>query len=212
MPSESADSEMPPQPCRDQLRLDRQARVGILRNPKEPPPLPLRKAALTGRWVDLRSRRRLRRQGIDLPPLAAMPHAASAPPHLPAGDGQGARIDIDRLMTEMDGRASTRPARQPFAHGFRGGAEDMVAARLRQSLRELSEAATPESLAAPPIAGASAAAMPEPDTGDAAASRSASPSVAPVGRGRRFAVGMLAGLALASFVALVASLAMPHLP
>jgi hypothetical protein len=52
----------PDAPTRHQLRLDRQARVGILRNLKEPPRLPPRKAALTGKWLDLRSRRRLRRQ------------------------------------------------------------------------------------------------------------------------------------------------------
>ena len=57
----------PPAPTRHQMRLDRQARVGILRNLKEPPRLPPRKAALTGKWLDLRSRRRLRRQGIGLP-------------------------------------------------------------------------------------------------------------------------------------------------
>lgn len=52
-------------PSRHQMRLDRQARVGILRNLREPPRLPPRKAPLTGKWMDLRSARRLHRQGLE---------------------------------------------------------------------------------------------------------------------------------------------------
>lgn len=41
------------------MRLDRLARTGIRSNPREPQQLLPRAAVLTGRWVDLRSRRRL---------------------------------------------------------------------------------------------------------------------------------------------------------
>jgi hypothetical protein len=71
----------PDAPTRHQLRLDRQARVGILRNLKEPPRLPPRKAALTGKWLDLRSRRRLRRQGVELTATDAATDMPS--PHRP---------------------------------------------------------------------------------------------------------------------------------
>ena len=50
---------------RDQMRLDRQARTGIQRNPHEPQRLLPRAAVLTGRWVDLRSRRRLGRDVLE---------------------------------------------------------------------------------------------------------------------------------------------------
>jgi hypothetical protein len=129
---------------RQQMRLDRQARVGILRNPKEPPRLPPRKAVLTGKWLDLRSRRRLRRDGLDLGPAPDMGEGTAGATLLRARNGRIAAIDIDRLMAEAEAHEGGRAARRPFAQGFRAGVEgnapahDDVAERLRQSLRTLS--------------------------------------------------------------------------
>lgn len=51
--------------------LERQARVGILRNPNNPPLPPQRKARLTGKWPNLQSTRR--------PQARAQPDTAAAP-------------------------------------------------------------------------------------------------------------------------------------
>jgi len=141
--SEGDYSEPFPLLSRDQMRLDRQARVGILRNPKEPPRLPPRKAALTGKWLDLRSRRRLRRQGPEPVSFAAVAEAVPDTPVSRSDAGRMSRIDVARLMAEVELREAARPARKPFAQGYRGGAESQaaqseeVAERLRENLREL---------------------------------------------------------------------------
>ncbi|WP_209427107.1 hypothetical protein [Pararhodobacter sp. SW119] len=115
-----------------------------MRNPKEPPRLPPRKAVLTGKWLDLRSRRRLRRDGLDLASASDMTEGAGGATLLRAGNGRIAAIDIDRLMAEAEAHEGGRATRRPFAQGFRAGAEgnaptrDEVAERLRQSLRTLS--------------------------------------------------------------------------
>jgi hypothetical protein len=97
---------------RQQLRLDRQARVGILRNLHEPPRLPPRKASLTGKWLDMRSRRRLQRDGVEAPALPASGPGREAGPAGP-----------DAVI--VTGAATADP----------------VAARLRRSLRDLTDEA-----------------------------------------------------------------------
>lgn len=61
--TETSDHQPPNTSSRRAQRLERQARVGILRNPNHPPRPPLRRAALMGKWPRLRSNRR--------PPAAA---------------------------------------------------------------------------------------------------------------------------------------------
>ena len=95
-------------------RRARQARVGILRNPKcKPLPAP-RRPPLIGRHVSLRSSRR--------PPTADPAPEGAGPNDLTTdtalvleSDGQIARIDIDRLAAIADRLADWRPRRAAFA-------------------------------------------------------------------------------------------------
>jgi len=91
-------------------RLERQARVGILRNPNHPPRPPLRKAALMGKWPHLRSTRRpkadtdaARTTDLDtLDTLAAQPPTESGPSRAQASQASEVLSDIDlaRQMKE----------------------------------------------------------------------------------------------------------------
>jgi len=95
-------------------RRDRQARVGILRNPNSPPAPPARRVALTGKWMRLRSTRR--------------PSTRSAPQELEGVEpvpfvtegGMGPRINLEALQKTVAG-LSANPQRRPFAQGFRPG-------------------------------------------------------------------------------------------
>lgn len=111
------------------LRQDRQARVGILRNPNQPPKPPTRRAALMGKWPSLRSSRRPSaphpafRTG-DQPVVAAPSRPVAAErgaesPVVLTASGQAPRIDIAGLMASVDGIADSRPVRTPFAAEFR---------------------------------------------------------------------------------------------
>jgi hypothetical protein len=172
--SEGEAPDAPLASSRHQMRLDRQARVGILRNLKEPPRLPPRRTSLTGKWLDLRSRRRLQRDRIE--PLAspeAEPGQEAVAGPVP-GDGD-------------------RPARgaslQPATHA------DPLAARLRRSLRDLAA----EAKTAP--AGAQEGALaPDPDQ-EGPRGNIRGPTAH---RGLRFAAGVLVGAAIAFVCTLAA--------
>lgn len=109
---------------RRRMRLDRQARVGLLRNPNRPPPPRPRRAAIMGRWLNLRSSRRatdavmpgddltisddvIRKLRKTLPPMDADPPATQAP----APPGTAARSWQPRHRPES-GRAKP-PAKPP---------------------------------------------------------------------------------------------------
>ncbi len=122
---------------RRQLRLDRQARVGILRNLNEPPRLPPRKASLTGKWLDLRSRRRLRQQGIEL----ALTEVLSETTHSPLrelgprensfAEAQGAETGFaDVAHAEMTATDAVMPARAIGPRFFAGAVVGLVVAVL----------------------------------------------------------------------------------
>lgn len=95
-------------------RRERQARVGILRNPNSPPAPPARRVALTGKWMRLRSTRR--------------PSTRSAPQELEGVEpvpfvtegGMGPRINLEALQQTVAG-LSAKPQRKAFAQGFRPG-------------------------------------------------------------------------------------------
>jgi hypothetical protein len=106
--------------ARARLRQERQARVGILRNPNHPPAPPPRRALLMGKWPNLRSSRR------PTPAEVAPPDPAPPPP--PRGveealhrtaDGTVARIDVTTLMASVDGLGTAKPARAAFASEYR---------------------------------------------------------------------------------------------
>lgn len=100
------------------MRLDRQARVGILRNLREPPRLPPRKAPLTGTWLDMRSRRRLQRHGpagmgsVNAGGAAAVTGEGDLPPRAAPGDDAVAmrlRRSLRDLPDDADGAGVSGP-------------------------------------------------------------------------------------------------------
>lgn len=102
-------------------RLERQARVGILRNPNSPPRPPARRATLTGRWPSLRSSRR--------PPGSVVQDAADSvvtqlsaqqdrAPQVTVKDGKTS-IDVASLMASVEDVGTVPPSRSPFAAAFR---------------------------------------------------------------------------------------------
>jgi hypothetical protein len=129
---------------RHQLRLDRQARVGILRNLNEPPRLPPRKASLTGRWLDLRSRRRLRRQGIELGQIEAPSETPCAtgrelgPGQCSVSGPQGAGTGFDEVaqkwMTATDAELPGRANGPRFVAGVLVGLVVAVLCAIAASL------------------------------------------------------------------------------
>lgn len=112
---------------RRQSRIARQARVGILRNTNEPPRPPPRKAALTGRWLSLRSSRRPPQQEVVEAALAVThpPDGGADPANLPLAalrhDEQGrlAGIDVARLMASVAGLGTAKPIRTPYGADIR---------------------------------------------------------------------------------------------
>ena len=181
------DANMPAtsgRPSREQMRLERQARVGILRNLNDPPsPMP-RKAPLTGKWPDLRSGRRLRRQGVAPDISCALSVAGETESPVAESVRQ---IDLDRLMAEVESHVGRRAARRPFAEALRPDTapripeDDPVTARLRRTMRApLDEAALPDltepaavtsdDVAGPQLGsdGAGMTIAPQPVTGDSA--------------------------------------------
>ncbi len=120
-------------------RLARQARVGILHNPADPPKPPPRRAPLMGRWPSLRSGRRPTAQRLEGAVQSVVASLGDA-----ADDGAGGRtvdesvprtavqqgvdgrvtgIDIAALMAAANGitagTADSAPIRTPFAASMR---------------------------------------------------------------------------------------------
>jgi len=96
------------------LWLERQARVGILRNPNAPPRPPPRKAALMGKWPRLRSGRRPLSDinpATEPPEPRAAEQPAGRPAMRPAGTGQAIEADNalpnDTDLARMMRQAST---------------------------------------------------------------------------------------------------------
>lgn len=119
-----------------QARLDRQTRVGILRNPKSPPRPPARRAALMGRWPNLRSSRRPKTTMVEEAAQAVvhrldLGEAAGSPlPVRRDAAGKVQSIDVAGLMASVDGIGSAAPVRAPFAASVRSdGPEADSAAR-----------------------------------------------------------------------------------
>lgn len=108
-------------------RQGRQARVGILRNTNEPPHPPPRKAALTGRWLSLRSSRRPPEQRLVDAALSVVrqPDAGSETASLPADAlhhdeaGRLAGIDVAGLMASVEGLGTSKPIRTPYGAQMR---------------------------------------------------------------------------------------------
>lgn len=107
-------------------RLERQGRVGILRNPNDPPRPPPRKTALMGRWLSLRSGRRPsveRIEGAAQKVIEQLGGEVGAPTPLAAlrhdSDGQLAGIDIATLMASVDGLGTQKPIRTPYGAQIR---------------------------------------------------------------------------------------------
>lgn len=101
-------------------RIERQARVGILRNTNEPPRPPPRRASLTGRWLSLRSSRR------PPPPseAAVSPVAEAPPPRLEDAirldpEGRVAGINVPGLIAAVEGLGTQKPIRTPYGANIR---------------------------------------------------------------------------------------------
>ena len=109
-------------------RQDRQARVGILRNPNTAPRPPLRRAQLMGRWPSLRSGRRASALQIAratqslLGPDAAPDTLADAdipavPTDPPPGGALG--IDLAGLIASVEQIGTDKPIRTPYGAEMR---------------------------------------------------------------------------------------------
>lgn len=180
-------------------RLARQARVGILRNPNEPPRPPSRKTSLTGRWLSLRSSRRPPAQQVVDAALAVtqQPDAGGDAASLPLAalrhdeSGRLAGIDVAGLMASVHGLGTSKPIRTSYGADMRPDLPPAATAPPRTRRKasttdsEVSEVA--RAVAAPPATSAPAPA--------------ASPAAAPRRR-RSMLLPVLGGIVLA-LVALV---------
>lgn len=105
---------------RRRSRQERQARVGLLRNPNQPPRPAARSAQLMGRWLNLRSSRRAAPARAD-----AVDPAVTAPPTEPVAwdeQGQVAAINISGLMASVRDLGTDRSVRASFAAPYRADA------------------------------------------------------------------------------------------
>lgn len=102
----------------------RQARVGILRNPNDPPPIPPRRAQLMGRWPDLRSTRRQAAPAGPMESAAVPPDDTGAAPPSPSGPVRSALadltgVDLATLIAEIDQHDSGAPLRSRYGGVWR---------------------------------------------------------------------------------------------
>jgi len=111
-------------------RQERQARVGILRNPASPPRLPARRTPLMGRWLNLRSSRRPSGSSVAAAAESVVTtltanHDGPRPsvPVRRAADGSVQAIDIAGLIASVEGIGGAAPARIPFAASMRADAD-----------------------------------------------------------------------------------------
>lgn len=131
-------------------RQERQARVGILRNPNRVPNPPPHRPPLMGKWLPLRSSRRPpeRAEEEEAPPPA--PEAeADAASVLADADGAIRGIDLDRLMNSIEGLGHKRTSRAGLADHILLGQQPPRPpedARLAEALRT----PPPEAEAEPP--------------------------------------------------------------
>lgn len=144
---------------RRQSRQDRQARVGILRNPNDPPRPRPRKAPLMGRWLSLRSARRPPAAQIEDAALAVVAQVAEQAgqpaPDLALrrdADGQLAGIDIAQLMASVDGLGTQKPVRTPYAAQMRPDLPEPPVAPPRRMDTGAERLPDPEPLPDPPAA------------------------------------------------------------
>lgn len=93
-------------------RQERQARVGILRNPNRAPNPPSHRPPLMGKWLPLRSSRRPS-QGAAPPPEAEVED--DSPPVLAGDNGEIQGIDLARLMDSIEGLGRKPPGRAGVA-------------------------------------------------------------------------------------------------
>lgn len=111
---------------RRQSRQDRQARVGILRNPNSPPRPPARRASLMGRWPSLRSSRRQSAEAVAQAAesvVTALGGGQSGPrPAVPvrrSADGSVQAIDIAGLMASVEEIGKPTPGRIGYGADIR---------------------------------------------------------------------------------------------
>jgi len=108
-------------------RGERQARVGLLRNPNRPPRPPPRRAPLMGKWLDLRSSRRLSHEQARVEVLQlAVPVVDAEQPEKQVKDaialdpnGQVSAINVDHLMDVARNHGVEKPVRTPYGAGYR---------------------------------------------------------------------------------------------
>ena len=113
---------------RGRQRLERQARVGLLRNPNRPPKPPPRRAALMGKWLDLRTSRR---RAVPIVEKQKTDAVASGTEHVHkiedalAHDhtGRVSSINIDGLMHAVRSLGTNKPLRTPYGGGYRADLE-----------------------------------------------------------------------------------------
>lgn len=109
---------------RQQLRLERQARVGILRNLNAPPRPPARRANLMGKWMNLRSSRRPQSgqviTAVEAICAEAGIEAASVENIVQSrDDGTVESIDIAGLMSSVANLGQAAPVRNSFGANMR---------------------------------------------------------------------------------------------
>jgi hypothetical protein len=97
-------------------RLDRQARVGILRNLNRPAVPPPHRPQLMGRWLRMRSSRRPPHLAEDAQGEPdAYPHTMVQSPLVQTGQDGIARIDIAQLMASVEGVGHAPRPRSGYA-------------------------------------------------------------------------------------------------
>lgn len=109
---------------RQQLRLERQARVGILRNLNAPPRPPMRRANLMGKWMNLRSSRRPKSGQVITAIEAIYAEAgikATSVENIVQSrdDGTVESIDISSLMSSVANLGTSAPVRNAFGANMR---------------------------------------------------------------------------------------------
>ena len=121
-------STAPDAESRRPSRQDRQARVGILRNPNSTPAPPPRRAQLMGRWPSLRSGRRATAQQIAraaralVKPDHPLPVDAATVPSESDPGGQtrpALGLDLVGLMASVEGIGTDKPIRTPYGAEMR---------------------------------------------------------------------------------------------
>lgn len=114
---------------RRRQRLERQARVGLLRNPNSVPKPPARRATLMGKWPNLRTSRRRKSSATADTLQTPEPENAAAITQVEdavarAQDGTVSAINIDGLMHVVRDLGTNKAVRTPYGSGYRGALDD----------------------------------------------------------------------------------------